>query len=288
MNKLLYIVLLYLTLISCSSENEQVLELWSNGKPKIVKEFYHFDTLRYRLIHYYENGKIREQRYLEAGISNGWMVTYYRTSTVKDSIYLNNNIPFTTSKHFHENGKIESKGTYLDGKKDGIWQYYDTLGQMKKSTLYHYGTKYRTSFFNSKGWRTKEIIAYSDGAVKEIISYKDSLRHGEYIFKEMDGRIKLSGYFINDSKHNTRWTFYYPNGKKFKEIEYRMDEFNPELLINLWDENEEITVTDGNGYYKYNKYIDCRGKKILQSEVKLTYEYGLKVKEEVKKINDCY
>ncbi len=274
--------------MSCSANSEEVIERWTNGNPKVVKFFYHRDSFHYQLITYYENGKTQELTHFEEDTRNGWNIIYYESGKVKDSIFLQDNLPIAESRHFYENGNPKSEGSYLEGKRDGAWYFYDSGSFLHEIRHYDFGLQNGiTSTFNQEGWLIKEIDKFREGGIKEIINYKDSLRHGHYELFDSNGNHVFSGAFNRGKKTGTRWTIFRPSGSKFKEIVYTSENEWDTQLVNLWDLNGEQTVVDGNGFYQYDNYMDCDGKKIVENQVTLYYAEGQQIKRKEIALQDC-
>ena len=54
--------------------------------------------------------------------------------------YINSNTPFTgSSVSYFENGQLEIKGNYKDGKRDGLWEGFHDNGQLKNRENYKDG-----------------------------------------------------------------------------------------------------------------------------------------------------
>jgi len=47
-------------------------------------------------------------------------------------------IPYET---FYENNQLESKGNYIDGTKDGVWERFDDNGQVERNWYFLMGKK---------------------------------------------------------------------------------------------------------------------------------------------------
>jgi len=272
---------------NCSSNSEVVINRWTNGSVKVAKNFYHRDTLLYQLISYFENGQTKEIAHFEGKIKNGWNITYYESGGVQDSVYFQEDLPISISRHFYENGSPLCDGTYLDGQKDGPWYFYDSAGILTHTIDYQYGQTGKTSFFDVEGWLIKELERYPQGLVKEVINYQDSIKHGPYELYDENGNFKLTGEFIAGGRAGTRWVTYHNSGNKFSEVEYRSEHEHDALLVNLWDLSGDRTIEDGDGYFKYYNYANCKGEEIVESETILYYRGGEQIDKRVIAKQNC-
>jgi antitoxin component YwqK of YwqJK toxin-antitoxin module len=45
-------------------------------------------------------------------------------------------IPIGIFRVFYDNGQLKGKTSWLNGKKDGIWTYYNEVGMLLKTEIY--------------------------------------------------------------------------------------------------------------------------------------------------------
>jgi len=56
------------------------------------------------------------------------------TDSLNSPIYLYKGSPYSDFvSNYYENGNLDSHGNYLNGKKVGVWKYYDESGKLIKS-----------------------------------------------------------------------------------------------------------------------------------------------------------
>lgn len=105
---------------------------------------------------------------------------------------------------------------------------------------------------------TKEMkfkIGGSDNSdLDEVLSYRDSILHGQYIKYFDNGNIAKTGEYINGIKLNTKWTDFYETGQIHREYIYQ-NKYEAMRIINMWDELGLQTVRDGKG--KHVSYDYC-------------------------------
>jgi len=62
-----------------------------------------------------------------------------------------------------DNGEIGLKGSFVNGEKDGVWEYWYSNGQQKRITPYKGGKKEGlTTYWHLNGVKSKEILYKSD------------------------------------------------------------------------------------------------------------------------------
>jgi uncharacterized protein len=167
--------------------------------------------------------------------------TYY---TDKDTIkkiekqvacvfHLKNNLIHGESFWFDEIGKLYKKGTYINGKREGEWEYWFVEHERylkykrskpkkdKDKNYVHSKTdnKFTTSYKNGLK-HGKEIKIAND--VKETLEYELGEKTGAYLFTIQDTIILISGRFNKDEKVG-EWFFYdyTPKYLKKKIIGYK-------------------------------------------------------------------
>lgn len=79
---------------------------------------------------------------------------------IKDRVYFYNSKPFTGKCYAkHENGKIGMKGSFENGKKQGLWVWWYSDGEKKRETSYENNKKEGlTIYWHKNGVKSKEII----------------------------------------------------------------------------------------------------------------------------------
>jgi antitoxin component YwqK of YwqJK toxin-antitoxin module len=82
----------------------------------------------------------------------------------------------------HFNGKLYSKGSYINGKEDGVWEYYNpSTGKLVEEGSYKNGKK-------DDKWFT-----YFNGEIDTGYTYKNGLYHGEYMIM-LPGGFEIGTY----------------------------------------------------------------------------------------------
>jgi len=109
----------------------------------------------------------------------------YENLVVRQGVHyeVNSQTPFTgVTVKYHENGQLESKGNYKDGKKDGLSERYRINGQ------FWVGENYKDGLLDglSESYHMNGQLAYKG-------NYKDGKKHGlEESYLE-NGQLRLRG-----------------------------------------------------------------------------------------------
>jgi antitoxin component YwqK of YwqJK toxin-antitoxin module len=152
-------------------------------------------------------------------------------SNTLDSLYIS----------YYQNGRIKSRGYYINGKANGNWEYFyengnlKMKGELKDNVSHGYWTYY-----------------YENGGVNmegEVI--KDH-REGQWKFYYENGNIKSEGLYRKSLK-NGPWKYYYEDSKPkgsayFEDDKGKFMEFYPDGTIKS---KGEIANGKSNGLWKY-------------------------------------
>lgn len=131
-----------------------------------------------------ENGLVRVD-YFDMPDNGRFMSAHFIDSTL-----LNMQGEFT---EFYKNGKPATQGDYLNDKKNGIWQKWDTLGHRTDSIIYQEGIAVQTAEFRYLDNGTLIYRSFKDSLQDTFTSAsydKNQLLMGEVFFKGQHGILK--------------------------------------------------------------------------------------------------
>ncbi|HVA98390.1 MAG TPA: hypothetical protein VNG53_05805 [Bacteroidia bacterium] len=160
-----------------------------------------------KILSYYPNGKIKEERAYPNSKDSSWYLSYLYTpegflkfkATVHDSIA---NGPATV---YYSNGKIKELQYYINDSLNGLFIDFDSIGRIKKYAYYKDGKLdgLSTSYF-------------SNGNIEESCNYKDDKKQGFCVYYYRNGNI---GSFSNCDmdKINGRLSIFYPTTGKLHQ-----------------------------------------------------------------------
>lgn len=106
-----------------------------------------------------------------------------------------------TYTSFHDNKILLAQGTYVDGKKDGLWLTVNREGMVTDSSNYRLGRRMGVSM----RW-------HDNGMVADSLNYDGAGNGSEVSFYE-DGQVASAGYIKQDTLHRGRWRYYHTNGQ---------------------------------------------------------------------------
>lgn len=274
MNRIFFI--LTFLLLGCSGTDENIVESWPNGNPKIIsKQISKSNTLA---TEYYESGQIKSEGELQETIKTGPWKEWFKNGKLKSQKIYNHGSLFESFEEYHSNGKTNSKGSFdQSGKLDGEFVSYHENGSKKSQGKYSNGAQIEDwNYWNDSGSKIKNITYYFNGYPKteeeitengiiwrsffqggkmeEKGNIKDGMRIGEWTKHWELGGIHSKGKYKNNNQRGS-WEYWYRDGKKRAEFEYSEKE---EIIKNYWLPSGKQTLKNGNGEvhrakgYNYN------------------------------------
>ncbi len=180
-------------------------------------------------VSYHVNGQIEEKRFYINGqlngsvkgfaetgeelyeyqYENGVLQSYVNLNLAGDTVahsYAKNGV-LEVSTHYPD-GTLEAKGSFRNGEKHGMWNYFYSNGKL--SQVRHY----------ENGESVGEVKSYyPDGKPKSVLFYQNNMAQGKYISYFRNDSISEQGFYENNEKAGT-WTSFYPNGKKKSQERY--------------------------------------------------------------------
>ena len=110
--------------------------------------------------------------------------------------------------NYYENGDTKSEGEYINGKKEGMWDWNSEDG--KNSMRCNYVNDLQNGihlFWNEDG--TKELTEFVDGELNGLLTVWHA-----------NGKLKEESYHVNWVQHGP-FTYYDEEGKKIYSGEYK-------------------------------------------------------------------
>ena len=159
---------------------------------------------------------------------------FYESSTLKSLLIFSEDGTKADATIYHPNGNIASKGTYINQKKEGKWQFFSAL--IKDYLICE--ESYSGNLVNGQS-----VKFYPDSTVAERVNYINNLKQGEltsyypngakclnsnYLNDKLNGKfevwfengsIQFSGQYNNDTRDGT-WYIYNNDGKLKYKLEY--------------------------------------------------------------------
>ncbi|MCL2651519.1 MAG: hypothetical protein FWD60_10920 [Candidatus Azobacteroides sp.] len=191
---------------------EVVREL-KNGKKNGWERTYNFreGTLKSEI--YYRDGEV------SSNTADGNGASGKNSGLAKQTKQITSNYGIYIQTFYQNNGKYEgeyteqwaegdkamkTKGQYENGKKTGLWIYYN-----------QYGQKEREETFADDKLDGKQTFYDRSEKVSKYYNYKNDVKDGEYAVYS-NAVLSEKGTYVNDRVEGLR-TYYYPNGKSQRE-----------------------------------------------------------------------
>ncbi len=148
---------------------------------------------------------------------------------------------------YHSNGKISSKGGFIDSIPVGIHRKYDATGKVTSSKVFDdKGNKVGEGIIEESGrkrgnWRSY----YPDKQLKAEGTYKKGRRQGKWIYYFETGAIEQTGSFRN-GRLSGKWVWYYNTGEIWRE----------EHFLNGREDGESIEYSREGEIIAKGEYVD--------------------------------
>ena len=209
---------------------------------------------------------------------------YENGNKAAELFYIDGNLDGFAQTWF-KSGGVMSTGFYKNSKRDSLWIIYDENGYKSEEVVYKDGNVISNTTF--KWYPSKEYYTNKNNNCKQIINYKNGVRHGLYqlyydrnelkynnksqVKKGEWGYLKAEGYYINgllegnvlgwhkngnlstkgnynNGKQEGLHKFWHENGLLMTESNYHNGELHGETR--LYDENGDYVKSY---YYKNGK-----------------------------------
>jgi antitoxin component YwqK of YwqJK toxin-antitoxin module len=138
---------------------------------------------------------------------------YYEDKTLKSLLIYSGDGKEAVATIYHPNGNISSKGTYINQKKEGKWQFFSAFinGYLICEELYSGNLKNGPS-----------LKFYPDSTVAERVTYINDIRQGEWIQYYPNGAICLKSNYLN-GKISGKFEVWFENGRIEFSGQYKND-----------------------------------------------------------------
>ncbi|MEG0559670.1 MAG: toxin-antitoxin system YwqK family antitoxin [Muribaculaceae bacterium] len=194
-----------------------------------------------------ETGKVTMDTYYKDGKKAGrWteQISGNRTGFTRVSNYANGMLNGEYSETF-STGKIRKKGSYLGGKKNGVWIINRDNGTPDRSTTYINDEK-----------NGEEKIFYTSGKIEKSYNYRNGKKHGlcrDYNFET--GKIKAEYNFENGLREG-KYKYFYAEGVLREEGIYKNDSEVSRIEYYNSGKLKSSTKRDSNGQVETTRYDD--------------------------------
>jgi antitoxin component YwqK of YwqJK toxin-antitoxin module len=161
----------------------------------------------------YPNENLMYEGTFKDGHPVGEMRRYNDDQSLKSILIYSEDGRKAVASVYHPNGFISARGTYIDQKKVGKWQFFSEFlnGYLISEENYTDNKRNGTS-----------VKFYPDSTIAEKLSYKDDVKNGEFTQYYPSRALKLRSYYQN-GKLNGKFEVWFENGKIELEGQYKDD-----------------------------------------------------------------
>lgn len=138
---------------------------------------------------------------------------YYNDGALQSLLIFSDDGRDALATMYHPNGKISSKGKYIDQLKEGKWQFFSAID----------GYLICEEYYSKNMKNGPSVKFYPDSTIAEKVNYVNDLKQGE-------------------------WIQYYPNGNVCQKSNYKNGKATDEFKV--WFDNGKVEIT---GQYKNDK-----------------------------------
>jgi protein TonB len=211
---------------------------------------YKSDKLEGLQTKYYANGELKESKI----ISNNSLTlheTYDKFGLVVTSLTFSDGKKSGTELIFYPNGQLEGVRSWQDGKKNGLWEFFDMAGNLEKSEIFSNNQIKEILFYNTSGaLREKRVVEIDNseiwyeylpnGKIKKskAILINGSIQEKRYVYNPISGEQYVVEGEEKDGKREGLWKFYDLEGSLISKGYY-----NNDMKDGTW---EEYYITNPN------------------------------------------
>lgn len=232
-----------------------------------VAAFAQKDTLNYmdangkkqgHWIQKYENGTIKFEGFFKNDIPIGQVKKYHENGTLKYDMYYSpsdhNKIKVTM---FDVDGNLSAKGSYYGKKKDSTWTYYGIGDKVIMEENYNHGKLDGKSVVY---WQTTQ------NQPMEIKYWKDSLKHGDWVWFYEDGQIRQKAHY-NEDKLDGEFLVFLSDGKPHITGAYKANVRDGKWVYYKEDGTVKLTIEYANGKIVNEDEFERAQTKIIDEEI---------------------
>lgn len=216
----------------------------------------------------YSRYKSKEMDFILKGILRESYIFHDSVGLMRDSAALLSplNFPLRLSYASFSDNSNDSISDQLPGSMVRV--FYDSLWVPTDQWKAEF---YRIGFKDSLDrWTGFVRDYYMDGKIQMKGSYKAGLKDGVFIYYSKNNTYEAAGRYVNET-HTGKWEYFHKNGKLQSEMRYQ----DRAYLINSWDENGKITVSEGNGHVaEYHSNGVIKSYTVYQDGIRDSTSYG--------------
>jgi antitoxin component YwqK of YwqJK toxin-antitoxin module len=129
------LILCIILLKACHSKQHILLEKYSNGSIKRVRDY--SDNNVYYEREYFESGDLREVKKFKDGLQDSIQTEFDESGNMRAQIYFKNGLRNGVTREIYDNGQILFEGNCINGKFEGLVAWYYPNGKIKEQIHRH-------------------------------------------------------------------------------------------------------------------------------------------------------
>lgn len=194
----LILLLITLSLFSCTTKKKHIIAKWENGKPKIERVYSDTPNV-FTEKEYYENGQLASETKFIDSIKNGASIAYYKDGKFLGKSFNKNGKINGEVTEFHRTGNLMFKGVQEDGDLIGTAIHYYDNGKPETELYYNNGKVFLVNYWDSSN-------------VQQIVNGNGVKKFKDYLNKDKNGAATKIKVFVagnyQDSVCNGVWKYY--------------------------------------------------------------------------------
>jgi antitoxin component YwqK of YwqJK toxin-antitoxin module len=155
---------------------------------------------------------------------------------------------------YHPNGYISARGTFINQKKEGKWQFYSPFKN---------GCLVSEEYYSDNLKNGLSLKFYSDSTIAEKTTYVNDIKQGEWIQYYPSGALCLKSAYLN-GKVNGKFEVWFENGRIEFSGQYKDDSRDGRWVIYKNDGTIKYELTYELGI-THNRQIDIDESDFLDS-----------------------
>jgi antitoxin component YwqK of YwqJK toxin-antitoxin module len=182
-------------------------------------------------------GHIQYEGYFKDNLPVGQFKRYYENDSLSSVLVYSADSKSADATFYYQNGFIESKGKYVNQKKEGKWKFFSAV----KADYLLCEEDYLHNLKNGLS-----VKYYPDKTPSEKLSYINDVKSGEWYQYFPNGQVCLKATYT-DGQLNGKFTLYYDNGKPEFTGQYNNDSRDGNWIRYNIDGSLKKTISYVNG-----------------------------------------
>lgn len=215
----------------------EILDYHSEGLLYRSTVYKHGTRNGWRKIYDFE-GKMKESSYYLNGDRDSLYTSWMFGEKVSEQWYKDGELHGLTT-WYHQNGKVETTGSYESGERNGFFHYYAPDGQLRFRLNYRDGIILSYSYLGPDSTFVPEVLLkngtgtvkafFRNGKPSADFSFKNGFYDGAYTLYFTDGKKAYQTSYKNTLNQGPT-VEYYSDGKPMSEENYVDDELNGQAV----------------------------------------------------------